>query len=389
MNPLQHRRTGRGRPAIALVLAAMGGLVFAVEGPSQVAARSSQAIGQASAQHPVRLALRFVEAGTGGSRTVPNEAYLHLPGDGKPTYIATRPYKGASLCSGVAGSPATPEEIFRRQPDAIHLWVAEARLVSSDFDRIVVDLAWKHYVTAPGGAREEVAGARGTITLKEGQPYVLDFVRANDVDRDVCRVANVTIDLVANLKYESAVADEVLAYEAWLVHDDGRGKRHSERAQASGLQGESTHVAFTPMRWPIDRTGCSLYTQVVGTVSADIRGALRPDGRIDLQVRPSRGITQILGERPSNAGTGMTMITASLGEAVTFVLPDVTGNNGFGFPCKPASPPQPPLPNGVRFNPAPPHLKTTDALLFVDYGQFLAGQKTSLVITARKQAVEE
>jgi hypothetical protein len=289
----------------------------------------------------------------------------------------------------VAGSPATTEEILKRQPDATHLWMAEAHLVSSDFDRIVVDLAWKHYVTRTDGTRQEVAGDRGTVVLKEGQPYILDFVRASDADRDVCKVANVTIDLVANLKYESPIADNVLAYEAWLIHDDARGNRYTERAQASGRQGELTHVAFMPMRWPIERTGCSLYAQVVGTVSADIRGAVRADGRVDLHVRPSRDISQLPGERPVNAEGGATMITASLGEAVTFVLPDATGNNGFGLPCKPTSAPQPPLPTGVRFNAPPPQLKMYDPLLFVDYAQFLAGHKTSLVITVRKQGVGE
>lgn len=195
-------------------------------------------------------------------------AYLHLPRDGKPTHVDTRARDGASLCSAVAGSPGTAEEIRQRTKDAFHLWTVAAQLASADLDGIALDLGWCQEIVKSGAGSPDIAREPARLTLDGGRPHVLDFVRADAADRAACGVDSVSVDVVASVKRMRAAAQTVLAYEAWLIYEDAGELRLTERAEASARPCHAARIAFTPLSWPIERTGCRHNAVLCGTVSA-------------------------------------------------------------------------------------------------------------------------
>lgn len=232
---------------------------------------------------------------------------------------------------------------------AAHAWIASVTLMSASIDRIGVRVKWQRLdggVPAASGSRE--------LVMPEQTAYPIDLLTADTAYRERCRVAGDVIQISADT---AALAETILDYEVWRVHEDGRGGRWRERTTTSARQGEHAEFFFTPVRWPLP-SGCD----VAIDVSGQILGRRRDDGTIEMAVSPSRFVRQIVPARfpsrlPARYGeTGMKVFVAAAGEAVRLVLPPSEDQSN--LPCG---------------GPQAPSSR-------IDFGQLLANHQTSIIV---------
>jgi hypothetical protein len=212
-----------------------------------------------------------------------------------------------TLCA--PGSGLKPPE------QALVLWRAQATLLSYDATGATLDLLWTRTVEDPaivdGGSIERHL----SLHLVEGNREVLDLVRMAPGADGACDGAAITARFM--LQDPKALAQSLLEYDVWLVDRDRAGHETVDHVTTRGLQGRSIDYAFEPIRYAPDGT-----VSPAGSVQIDlqgqVKGRVRPDGRIDLVVGASRMRTE--GGLGSGDGGGK-QATVSDGETVEFQLP--------------------------------------------------------------------
>jgi hypothetical protein len=248
-----------------------------------------------------------------------------------------------SLCGGIGAGASSS--------DAAHAWTADIVLISASIDRIGVRVSWRRF---DGGAA--VAGDTRELVLAEQTRYPLDFLSVSEPDRGGCGAASASVEISADVAEPASLAETILDYEIWRVHEDGRGGRWSERTLASARQGEQAEFWFTPVTWPLP-SGCDVAVKVSG----EIRGRLRDDGTIEMAVSPSRRLEHTVPairfpDRRAGSETGKKVVDVGPGQSVRFVLPSATGSSG--LPCG---------------DPQAPALR-------VDWAALLANHQTSIIV---------
>src|SRR5206468_1149166 len=115
-----------------------------------------------------------------------------------------------------------------------------------------------------------------------------------------------TIEVTAEMEEDPALAGETIGYDLWFKHTDRKGTVTTRRFQAVGRQGERLDFRFAPMRFPVPDTVLKDGSRLESIIDAvgGIRGRLRPDGTIRVDVSATRWIGAAPERRPRTGGSG-------------------------------------------------------------------------------------
>lgn len=274
-----------------------------------------------------------LEAGTGATPVL--YASIQALGPGGPggaeasvswdlsTTTVARPIVGAGseqypdLCAISSGGPAF-------QPGTRVGWTVEGRLLSSDVESARVAIRWSRQVMDPSLAGIGDMVREYEVRLHEGSQFVVDFLRPPPADASGCD--GVVVRMWLEFKDPPELAREVLDYDVWLVHSDADGRETLARSRGRTLQGQAFEYRFPGVEYD-DSGRFSTAGGFRAEFGGQVKGRVRPDGRIDLSVRAGRSVYK--GSLGQGSG-GAKQATVASGETVEFELPAVS-EHGPGF----------------------------------------------------------
>jgi hypothetical protein len=349
----------RGRRWLQLVLvvcaAALGLSVLPLAAP--LAASSP---GQAAPEAPARSRIRLEVLGTPwdqptGESQVETRVSL-ASGQSATRYVVAGGTDDANFCRvGFVSDPVGLRPVY--------LWEVQIHLVSVTPTKSTVELRWSR-----SGTREQespVAGDVRTVTLGSGEYHLLDYLAA-PTRSAAC--ASVVLRVLADPLPEP-VPQPPLTIDLWVAQDDARG-RHWARQQVAGQPGQALPFRLGPLQWSLDGAPAShgsddapIRLDVAGTVQP----VLRADGRLDVTVQMSRGLS--LG-RAQVIGEGRATFDSAFDEAVEIQLPDAKGQSRARVAARAGAS-------------AAPGVQETGQLTVVDFARFFAAKPTNLYIVVR------
>jgi hypothetical protein len=229
---------------------------------------------------------------------------------------------GGRLCMNGTGT---------REFDAPHVWNATYEVLPAELGKVSLRIDWSHLYAETRGQERQVAGDIRTITMKEGETHILDFVAIEPGQEDYCS-ANVSIAVTAKIAEDPEMKFEALEYDLWLRHTDSKGGVHDRQFRTIGGQGTLIEYRMLPLRFVAAE---SFYPNGAGIdsileISGAVRGRLRADGSVDVKLDASRwiGIARQGMPRRGGVGDGGTKIFSVVpGETVSMVLPTPRGAN--------------------------------------------------------------
>jgi hypothetical protein len=257
--------------------------------------------------------------------------------------------------TGGAAAPLTAE----------YVWTVRVRLVSIAPDAVTFNVTWSR--TGQDGPAE---GDERTIKLRPDERHLLDFLPTDDKG-----VANLFVEVWATRVENPAYANLAISYDMWLVHETASGEKITRRVNVAGGQGDAVKFSFYPILFPVDAR--QPFDGDHGPVRMLVRGLItgraKGDGTIELVVRTERTVGPVSrqGRLPGEIGGGEKIFVVRSDETTSIELPPSEAM--FSVPVegeKPAT-----LRPGVETAP--------NGWLHVTQRQFLAGTKTSLVISLR------
>jgi hypothetical protein len=293
--------------------------------------------------------------------------------------------KPDDLCAvNTGGTEVGNEEVKTRlltqQP---HLWWAEVSALPAEMGRIALQVKWDHYFSERAGSPIRVGGDTRRILMDEGERHVLDFLSSERETAHCFR--NQIIEVTAELQEDPALAGETLGYDLWFKHTDGKGAVTTRRFQAAGRQGEKLEFRFVPFRRPV--SGAVLEdgsaVESILETSGTIRGRLRPDGTISLDLDVSRNV-EVAPAGSAGAGTagggGRKVFSVAPGQTVSMVLPPPEGRMGVNRTKTGMTTGSIVMGPGI----VPPK-PGEERMVWVDNREFYAGHKDELVLTVRRE----
>lgn len=193
-------------------------------------------------------------------------------------------------------------------------WHVEGRLVELRQGEATIDLRWTRRINRPDLRPADPAAWQQRLVLRQGDGGVLDVVRTTKPPSPGCGSFSLTYEL--EFEGPQALAGAAVAYDLWLVQQDGDGERVTDRYQVTARQGQKVDYFFRPVPYAGDgRRADGHSADILMDVSGTIRGRVRTDGRIDLTVDGSRWFT----DAASTAAVGhqgRTMLTVRPGETI-------------------------------------------------------------------------
>ncbi len=270
------------------------------------------------------------------------------------------------LCGSSCGSvPETKAEAKKQRllGNAPHLWWIKARALPSEVGKASLELDWEHWYSERRGSFRKVGGDVRTLTMREGESHVLDFVDMPPNAETHCS-RNALIRVVVTVEEDPTLAEEKIAYDLWYEHRDAQGRATIRRYQAVGKQGERLDYRFLPLRFPApgltlpDGSGIDSILEISGS----LRGRVRADGTIEVRLDASRWVDAERAGDPRRGGIGdggEKVFSVTQGETVRMELPETSrGRTGL-------------VVEGREF--------------WVDNGQFYAGHRDALVLTVSRE----
>ena len=211
------------------------------------------------------------------------------------------------------GGPADPG-----QQHALHLWRATMQATKINEDEITLVVDWQRF-DAIGGRHEARAGDRRTITLKDGERHILDFVSSPAAGPGDC--GSVLVEVEASLVDDPALANTTLGYDLWLVDEEPGGRQVTRHMEMAGRQRESIDFRFVPIGWSSDGSPATdnRRPDILVEVSGTIKGRLQPDGSMQIAVTPSRTVR--VGDMSGSTGYREKVLTAKPGETIRMDIP--------------------------------------------------------------------
>lgn len=241
-------------------------------------------------------------------------------------------------------------------------WRVRTKLRSATTDRVELDVSWTR-TTAGSGA---VAEGSATVAVAPGRSHLVDIISVDPKEERMCSHVALTV----TVDRANSVTGELLAHRLWLVHERGGVRTVSEPIEVVGMEGEAVAFRFRPLRWNLAGSmvtttqGAQIDVDVLGTVVSEASG----DGRVETTVDVRRETTL----SPYSArGSGTMVMTGQMGEAGEVELPLFAGLGVLPADRFPAGP----LARGLTRN---------DNRVRVDFSQFFADSRTSLVITVER-----
>jgi len=334
----------------------------------------------AAAQEPAGGTASFTERLMTTSRTRASFPSVHATrslrvGEGKTSFY----WAGITGKSLVVGSgsqlvppspPTTAPAITRVQ--WLYLWRVQLTLLAQTIDAITLDIDWNRYEMV-NDSPQPLAGDKRTVVLKSGERYVLDVLDLSSRDLDVTN-ALIEIEFPRDDQPRAEYANASLSYDLWLVHETAGGQKFVRNVRLSGRDGQSVPFTFAPLAFPIDAgvqaDGNEGLLKIL--MEGTIKSRIRADGAIDVVLQSSRTLQCHPGLRAVEGGSKS--VTAKPGETVGVELPWLV----MGF-C--------PAPEGTAMpaRPRPGVVTGEDGRLRVNFKDFFAGDKTSILLTVRKQ----
>jgi hypothetical protein len=240
-----------------------------------------------------------------------------------------------SRCATLIGS-LTPSDDPAKQQNIentyAHVWWVRVRPLPTDFGEVTVEVEWERVESSGRGESEVVAGDRAKVKMREGERHLFDFIQYVDETTPACR-RNTTVGFTASIAEDPALADAVLTYDLWVRHAPPRGDEVVRRFRGTGRQGEEVQFSFAPLRFPV--SGVTLAdgskVDVVLEILGSLRGRVRSDGAIDLNLSATRWVNLVpsgTASRGGTAGRGRKVVTVVAGETVALGLPVPTGSAG-------------------------------------------------------------
>lgn len=317
----------------------------------------------------------------GGSTASP---YPMVAGEGITSYV----FASRDLCGlGAAKESARSLDDLRRQKG--HVWKVTRTGVSHTDGKLTFDLEWARY---DGGSASPAASGSQRLTLNEGAKYPIDMIRpaaAGD-----CNTAAVVLEVEAGTIESPAFADAILAYDLWLTHQDESGKKQTRHLLLMGKHGKTASFDFVPLRFDVpplapNQYDFDLVTRVLGT----IKGRVREDGRIDIELETQR-IDRL--ERsddpkpPQPRAGGRKTLALRPGETVEIELPRMSGfhahaasadSTGFSGRITGSA-------AGAQMPAPAPAIAFKDGMIVVNFKEFFAGDRFSVLIRVRTEGQE-
>ena len=319
-----------------------------------------------------------------------------------PGQTLTRYVYAGSLASGqspcilgaAGGTSSQTVESLRRE--YAHVWKITTTAVKYEAGTEIVDLDWARYGPEAGSA--PVISARQRLTLTEGQRYVIDLLHTSS--DTPCKVGTINVEIEAGVRESPGFADTLLQYDLWLIRRDaGGGQSATYHVITTGMQGGEVPFAFGALRMAVPKLVADQFDfDVVTRVSGRIRGRMREDGRIALEMYANRtddvarrGVTPP--ERPAPGGEGRKRLDVAPGEAIEIQIPARTGVwSGAATPAAEASA-RGRMGGGGRAGGAaqgsqaqpPEPVAIADGRLSVNYAGFIEVQPVSLIVQVRRQ----
>jgi hypothetical protein len=284
--------------------------------------------------------------------------------DGKPpeAYVGEGGVRVGMVAGRIVSSPAPVPPL---QYD--YLWQVDVKPVSIAIDAVTFDLDWKR-TDVKDGARQIAAGDHRTITLRQGERHVLDFIPCSPD----ARCANLFLEVQASPVEDPAVAELTFGYDLWLVHQTAEGTKITRHAIVSGRQGEKLNFNFASMPLALDAAAApdadSPYRLYV---SGTVVGRQRPDRTIEIALQPSRSERFPTGW--SGFGGGTKTFTTKAEETTSIALPAGGGRSQWRADA------------GFKLTSPRPGVGMTDDKVNIDLKPFFEGTATSILVTVRKE----
>ena len=247
-----------------------------------------------------------------------------------------------------------------------YLWQVDVKPASIGLDIVTFDVDWTR-TDVKDGARLIGAGDHRTITLRQGDRHVLDFINCSPD----ARCANQFLEVQAAPVEDPAVAETAFGYDLWLVHQTAEGGTVTRQALVSGRQGERVSFNFASVPLPLDATaapgaGSPYRLHVSGTIV----GRVRPDGTIEvaLSVRrePSAISSLVLGE-------GTKTFISKLDETTSVALPPINGRAQWRADA------------GFKLSTPRPGVSMRGDSVIIDLKQFFENTSTAILVTVYKE----
>jgi|GEM_PF-2034444 len=374
------RRFLRAHRPVALALLALLALPFGA--PAQTTSAASSIPG-AAGRELVHATLRL-RGNLKGSDGAYQQSDIHETADAElaegqvqSVYAAVRgPAAGDDFlcmdgCGGAWKDPAAITAGFMQSRS--HVWWATLRrLPAPRMGQIALEVSWEHLFPRADGRPVKLAGDTRRIELEEGKASILDFLAEDTAHRSRC-YGSIVVEIAAETKEDPAFVDRTIDYDLWLKHTDREGAVTTRRFRTSGRQGEQRDLAFEAMRFPVPGVTFRDGTVVESVIEAlgAVRGRLRPDGTIGLDVSITRWVGTAPAGKPRPGGTGAggrKEFSVAAGEAVSLVLPPVTGGHSIEDTSEP--------PTGSAGR---------RPLVTVNHPEFYAGARDEVIVTARSR----
>lgn len=288
----------------------------------------------------------------------------------------TGPVGGGTYAGGVStgtagvstGAVGVSAGVPFGQMDEYFSWDVDVRLVSTGIDSVTFDLDW-HRSENDAGKALVAAGDHRTIMLRQGDRHVLDFVSCSPADS---RIANLLMEIQARPVEDPEFAGVNLGYDLWLVQQAADGAKTTRHATVKGRQGEKVPFEFMPVGFPLEAMAQPEADRLLKMlVDGTITGRVSSDGPIQVSLQPRLSFR--FGDEPRGGiGSGTKTFTVREGEAISLELPSRSGYCAGWI-------------DGAKIaNPAAGVKLVDNGRVEIDFKQFLAGTKTSILLTVRR-----
>ena len=308
---------------VACVVASMAGAARAGEKPPQASERVSMSVNL------------LMTSAVGATSKI--FSWTLAPGVKDPSRGRARmPRFGVVSAAGSEGCTTTVG-LLDNGPDQrgyALAWAADATVLESSTDRLVVSASWRRFKTEDDGEPTESAGESiPKLYLREDDRVLLDYVVPDAADQRRC-ARNYALELTAEVKEDPALAGNQIAYDAWLVHETSDRRKTSQRARFTARQGEKASFSFPKETLrPVRGSGGGPESLRVA-VSGHTRGRVRKDGSVELAIDTFRTLSYVAPNAPDDAGgetgeNGEKVVSVQPGEVIRIELPAAPeGTNG-------------------------------------------------------------
>jgi len=267
--------------------------------------------------------------------------------------------------------PSGNAPAFMRVPP-IYRWRIQVTVRAHTFEATTVEIDWTRY-DGQTDPPQPIAGDKRTVVLRPGERHVLEVLDFSPRNIDATN-AFIEIESPRDDEARPEFANLAMAYDVWLVHETAAGQKITRRLVLAGRDGQNVPFNFKPLLLPIDADQAA--DGSVGVMQLILDGAIkaraRSDGTFDLVVETGRTLMSMPGMKAVEGGTKL--VNAKPEETVAIELPVlVKGYNN--------------TPQGTVMpaHPRPGVVIGEDGRMRVEWREFFAGTKTSILVTVHKQ----